>query len=59
MKDCAIDLIGDYFPPFLSQVFRHRTLFRYLVRQQTADRAELMLIFSSFMRILQGLRAVV
>jgi hypothetical protein len=59
IKDSAIDLIGDYFPPFLSQIVCHGTLFRNFECQQTADCTEFALIFSPFMRVLQILCVVV
>lgn len=59
MEDCTVDLVGDDLPPFLRQVFCHGTLLWNFVSQQATDSAELVLILSPFVRILECLRAIV
>jgi len=59
MEDCTVDLVGDDLPPFLRKIFCHGTLLRNFVSQQATDGAELVLILSPFVWILECLRAII
>lgn len=59
MEDCTVDLVSDDLPPILSQIFCHGTLLWNFVSQQAADGAELVLILSPFVWVLDCLRAVI
>ena len=58
-EDCTVDLVSDDLPPFLRQIFCHGTLLWDFVGQQATDSAELVLILSPFVRILECLRAII
>ena len=58
-EDCTVDFVSDNLPPFLRQIFCHGTLLWDFVSQKATDGAELVLILSPFVRILECLRAII